>query len=164
MTNSILDVLTYMFDYIFESADYGSSSSEIDDASLKAHLSEAGFDNARIDKALLWLENIAAVQDGKTSPISASVNGGIRIYTDEEKSRLDAKARGFLLFLENMGQLNATQRETIIEQVLSLGDSNISLDDLKWVVMMVLGNSQDELSETEWLESVVFLDENPTLQ
>jgi Smg protein len=47
---------------------------------------------------------------------------------------------------------------------LSLGDSNISLDDLKWVVMMVLGNSQDELSETEWLESVVFLDENPTLQ
>jgi Smg protein len=63
-----------------------------------------------------------------------------------------------------MGQLNATQRETIIEQVLSLGDSNISLDDLKWVVMMVLGNSQDELSETEWLESVVFLDENPTLQ
>src|SRR6056300_478067 len=143
MTNSILDVLTYMFDYIFESADYGSSSSEIDDASLKAHLSEAGFDNARIDKALLWLENIAAVQDGKTSPISASINGGIRIYTDEEKSKLDAKARGFLLFL---------------------GDSNISLDDLKWVVMMVLGNSQDELSETEWLESVVFLDENPTLQ
>ena len=62
MTNSILDVLTYMFDYIFESADYGSSSSEIDDASLKAHLSEAGFDNARIDKALLWLENIAAAQ------------------------------------------------------------------------------------------------------
>ena len=63
-----------------------------------------------------------------------------------------------------MGQLNATQRETIIVQVLSLGDSNISLDDLKWVAMMVLGNSQDELSETEWLESVVFLDENPTLQ
>jgi Smg protein len=30
----------------------------------------------------------------------------------------------------------------IIEQVMSLGDTGIDLEDLKWVVMMVLGNSR----------------------
>ena len=58
MTNNILDVLTYMFDYLFEEAEQDSSH-EIDDMELKAHLSDAGFDTNRIDKALSWLENIA---------------------------------------------------------------------------------------------------------
>jgi len=60
--------------------------------------------------------------------------------------------------------LNANQREMIIEQVMSLGDASISLDDLKWVVMMVLGNSADGEVSAQWLESIVFLDENRTLQ
>ena len=64
MTNNILDVLTFMFDFLFESAEQGSAH-ELDDDLLKAHLSEAGFDDGRIDKALNWLENIASLQEGK---------------------------------------------------------------------------------------------------
>jgi len=66
--------------------------------------------------------------------------------------------------MENMGQLDANQREMIIDQIMSLGDSSLSLDDLKWVVMMVLGNSIDEGVSAQWLESIVFLDDNHTLQ
>jgi Smg protein len=77
---------------------------------------------------------------------------------------LDAKSRGFLLFMENMGQVDANQREIIIDQIMSLGDSSVSLDDLKWVVMMVLGNSNDEEISAQWLESIVFLDDNHTVQ
>jgi len=66
--------------------------------------------------------------------------------------------------MENMGQLDANQREMIIDQIMSLGDSSLSLDDLKWVVMMVLGNSIDEDVSAQWLESIVFLDDNHTLQ
>jgi hypothetical protein len=32
--------------------------------------------------------------------------------------------------MENMGQIDANQREMIIDQIMSLGDSTISLDDL----------------------------------
>ena len=163
MTNNILDVLTYMFDYLFEIAEQ-EDANEIDDNTLKAHLSEAGFEVARIDKALSWLENIAPLQDGKLKLLSVS-HGGMRIYNDDEKSKLDAKSRGFLLFMENMGQIDANQRETIIEQVMSLDDSDISLDDLKWVVMMVIGNSSEEEISAQWLESIVFLDDdNRTVQ
>jgi Smg protein len=47
---------------------------------------------------------------------------------------------------------------------MSLEDSKLSMDDLKWVVMMVIGNSTDTSVPTQWLESIVFYDDNPTLQ
>ncbi|SFV87253.1 Protein of unknown function Smg [hydrothermal vent metagenome] len=161
MTNNILDVLTYMFDYLFEVSD--EAAVEIDNIALKAHLSDAGFEINRIDKALDWLENIAILQDGKIQSFTNS-NGGLRIYNDAEKVRLNAKSRGFLLFMENMGQLSAIQREIVIEQVMSLDENSIHIDDLKWVVMMVIGNSDTEGVSPEWLESIVFLDDNRTVQ
>lgn len=160
--NNILDVLTYMFDYLFEVAEQNSSE-EIDDTALKAYLSDAGFETARINKALSWLENIAELQDGTTHSFSNS-NGGMRIYSESEQLKLDAKSRGFLLFMENIGQIDVNQREMIIDQIMSLGDSAISLEDLKWVVMMVLGNSKDEMLSPQWLESIIFLDDNHTIQ
>ncbi len=163
MTHNILDVLTYMFDYLFEEAEQDDAH-EIDDLELKAHLSDAGFDIAGIDKALNWLENIAALQDGKIKPFNTVYSSSMRIYTQAEQSKLDSKSRGFLLFMENIGQLDANQREMIIEQVMSLGEAKIDLEDLKWVVMMVLGNSVDGEISAQWLESIVFLDEKRTLQ
>ncbi len=162
--NNILDVLTYMFDYLFEEAEQNSSG-EIDDTALKAHLSDAGFEPARINKALNWLENIATLQEGGGDMRSfGNTNGGMRIYSEAEQLKLDAKSRGFLLFMENIGQIDANQREMIIDQIMSLGDSAISLEDLKWVVMMVLGNSNDETLSTQWLESIMSPDDNRTIQ
>lgn len=163
MTNNILDVLTYMFDYLFEVAEQDSFN-EIDDTTLKAHLSDVGFEVARIDKALDWLENIATLQGGNLK-LFGNASGSMRIYHADEKLKLNAKSRGFLLFMENIGQINASQREIIIEQVMSLDEPVVSLDDLKWVVMMVIGNSNEEEVLPQWLESIVFLDEdNRTIQ
>ena len=68
------------------------------------------------------------------------------------------------MFMENMGQLSASQREIVIDQVMSLEDSKLTIDDLKWVVMMVIGNSAEAPVPAQWIESIVFYDENPTLQ
>ncbi|WP_428086623.1 DUF494 family protein [Candidatus Thioglobus sp.] len=163
MTHNILDVLTYMFDYLFEEAELDNAH-EIDDIELKAHLSDAGFDVIGIDKALSWLENIATLQDGKIKPFSTAYQSSMRIYTHAEQQKLNTKARGFLLFMENIGQLDANHREMIIEQIMSLGEAKIDLEDLKWVVMMVLGNTTENEISAQWLESIVFLDETRTLQ
>lgn len=159
--NNILDVLTYMFEYLFEVAE--EEVNEIDDITLKARLSDAGFEVARIDKALSWLENIATLQDGNIQLPSHS-NGGMRIYSNDEKSKLNVKSRGFLLFMENIGQIDANQREMIIDQIMSLNDDTLSLDDLKWVVMMVLGNSNDQEISPQWLESIMSPDDSYTVQ
>jgi Smg protein len=47
---------------------------------------------------------------------------------------------------------------------MSLEDSKLSIDDLKWVVMMVIGNSAESAVPSQWIESIVFHDDNPTLQ
>ena len=55
-------------------------------------------------------------------------------------------------------------KEIVIDQVMSLEDSKLSIDDLKWVVMMVIGNSAESAVPSQWIESIVFHDDNPTLQ
>jgi Smg protein len=162
MTNNIIDVLTFMFDFLFESAEQDSSQ-EFDDHRLKTHLSEAGFDADRIEKALVWLENIAALQDGKIASFDTFHNS-MRIYSEHEKTKLDSRARGFIMFMENMGTHNASQRQIVIDQVMALEYSKLSIDDLKWVVMMVIGNSTESTVPSQWIESIVFYDDNPTLQ
>ncbi len=62
----------------------------------------------------------------------------MRIYTPEECERLDASCRGFLLFLEQIQVLNLETREMVIERVLALDTAEFDLEDLKWVILMVL--------------------------
>ena len=68
------------------------------------------------------------------------------------------------MFMENMGQLNPRQRKIVIDQVTSQEDSKLSIDDVKWGVMMVIGNSAESAVPSQWIESIVFYDDNPTLQ
>ena len=91
MTNNILDVLTFMFDILFESAEQDSAQ-EVDDDFLKSHLSDAGFDADRIEKALNWLENIAALQDGRIAAFDTTHNS-MRIYNELEKKQTRCKVQ-----------------------------------------------------------------------
>ncbi len=154
MTNNhnILDVLTYMFDFIFEVSD---SVNEIDDTLLKKELSQAGFDENGINEAFVWLDNITALQDGRTRTLTGGINS-VRIYSQTEKQKIDAPSREFLHFMQNSGILSVTQREIIINQLMSLESDDLSIDDLKWVVMMILGNEAGTSSHQQWLEAVVF--------
>lgn len=64
----------------------------------------------------------------------------MRIYTKKENVRLDASCRGFLLFLEQIQVLNLETREMVIDRVMALDNTEFDLEDLKWVVLMVLFN------------------------
>jgi uncharacterized protein Smg (DUF494 family) len=54
------------------------------------------------------LENIATLQDGETQAFG-SANGGMRIYSEEEKLKLGTKSRGFLLFMDS--DINLTESD-----------------------------------------------------
>ncbi len=157
---NILDVLNFMFDYIFEVAN---AKEEIDDTMLENHLTNAGFDKKGIYMALSWLDNISALQDGKISPFSTN-NDSLRIYSEHEKQKINLKNRNFLLFLENIGMLEPMQRELIISQVTSLNAKDISSNDFKWVVIMVLGNNSNSDHSNAWLEAVILDEHHQTIQ
>ena len=64
----------------------------------------------------------------------------IRIFTDGEHARLSSDCRGYLLSLERTGILSATQREIVIDRLLALETEDLSVDQLKWVALMVLSS------------------------
>lgn len=161
MTNNILEVLNFMFDFLF---DYSEKESlqEIDDDVLKAQLAAAGFDEKRIDKALNWLENMSGINKGNFETL-APKSDALRLYSQAEKNKLDVKAINFLMLMEDIEQITPTQREMIIEQSMSLQESKLSLEDFKWVVMMVIGNIEENSLPLKWFEFIVFEDDNKTL-
>ncbi len=135
MKQTVLDVLIYLFEnYMDEEIDL-----TIDRESIHSALTGAGFDDHQVSKAFDWLQVLAESGDEKAeSP--ACGGGSIRVFSSEEESKLDVESRGFLLFLEQTGVLGQTSRELVIDRVMALEAEDIDLEQLKWVVLMVLFN------------------------
>ena len=63
-----------------------------------------------------------------------------RIYTQEESLKFNVDCRGFILFLEQLEILTLDTREMIIERIMELDINELNLEDLKWIVLIVLFN------------------------
>ena len=83
----------------------------------------------------------------------------MRVFVEAELDRLDVECRGFLMFLEQHGVLDADQRELVLDRVMALDQDEIDVDDLKWVVLMVLFNQPGAEAAFAWMENQIFGDE-----
>lgn len=149
-----------MFDvlmYLFESYIHNETEMRVDQDTLTDDLTRAGFDRDDIYSALDWLEKLADLQEGQTPPLAlASDPLALRIYTAEEEQRLDADCRGFLLFLEQIKVLNLETREMVIDRVMALETQDFDLEDLKWVILMVLFNVPGCENAYQQMEDLLF--------
>ena len=157
MKESILDVLLYLFEhYLADDADLVRDRDALKSGPLFDELGLAGFSPAEINKAFEWLDALAT-QRPAASP--ARIGGPTRVYADAELDRLDMECRGFLMFLEQHGVLDAGQRELVVDRAMALEQDEMDLDDLKWVVLMVLFNQPGSEAAYAWMETQMFLDE-----
>ncbi|ACT05248.1 MULTISPECIES: DUF494 family protein [Dickeya] len=149
-----------MFDvlmYLFETYIHNETEMRVDQDTLTDDLTRAGFDRDDIYSALDWLEKLADLQEGQTPPLAlASDPLALRIYTAEEEQRLDVDCRGFLLFLEQIQVLNLETREMVIDRVMALETQDFDLEDLKWVILMVLFNVPGCESAYQQMEDLLF--------
>jgi Smg protein len=152
MKETILDVLLYLFEHYF----YDDPDAVRDRDSLQNGLIQAGFSPAEIHKAFDWLDELA-----RQRPVStvARRDTPVRVYADSEQDRLDLECRGFLMFLENSGVIDADQRELVLDRAMALDQDEVDVDDLKWVVLMVLFNQPGSEAAYAWMESQMFEDE-----
>ena len=127
----MFDILVYLFE------NYVHADACPEPAQLARKLTAAGFDEEEITEALEWLSGLRQLSDGER-PAQFSRAGSLRIYSDDEQVRLGVECRGFLLFLENAGILDSECREMIVERALALGETEIELENLKVIVLMVL--------------------------
>jgi Smg protein len=152
MKESILDVLLYLFEhYIADDSDLAR-----DRDSLQNSLLEAGFSTAEIRKAFDWLDGLDARRPGPATPRADSP---VRVYFGPELDKLDVDCRGFLLFLEQHGILDTDQRELVLDRAMALDQDEVDLDDLKWVVLMVLFNHPGSEAAYAWMETQMFEDD-----
>ncbi len=153
MKETVLDVLMYIFDnYIEDDVEFVP-----DQEFLKNQLVDAGFRDQQIEKAFAWLEGLA-IQREDSAVVSLPELPSVRLYSSRELEKLDTDCRGFLLFLEQIRVLNAHERELVIDRIMALESEEIDLQQLKWVVLMVLFNQPDKEAAITWMEDVVMDD------
>ena len=152
MKETILDVLLFLFEnYFYEDPD-----AVRDRDSLQQGLLQAGFSPAEINKAFDWLDELA---EQRPTTAIARVGGPVRVFVEAEPDRLDPECRGFLMFLEQHGVLDADQRELVLDRAMALDQEDVDVDDLKWVVLMVLFNQPGSEAAFAWMENQMFGDD-----
>jgi Smg protein len=144
--------------YLFENLIHNETEIRVDQDELTDELIRAGFHHDEIYKALSWLEKLAALQETDIKPYLAREAASLvtRIYTQDETMRLDVECRGFLLFLEQIKVLDSSTREMVIDRVMEIDSKEFGLEDMKWVVLMVLFNVPGKEIAYAQMEDLLF--------
>lgn len=151
MKESVLDVLMYLFEtYIGEDIE-----PEPDQNVLRDELERAGFNERVVTHALDWLDDLGDIV-GESDP--DFLPGSIRVFNPRESQRLDVECQGYIMYLEQIGILTTGQRERVLDRVLALGERDVDIDDIKWVVLMVLFTQPGQEDAYARMEDLVFED------
>jgi Smg protein len=150
MKENVLDVLMFLFENYF----YDEPEETPDRDSLEENLHQAGFTNGEINKAFHWLDGLA--EQRHQPDLFQSTQAPIRVYVDSELARLDTECRDFLMYLENIGIVDGQRRELVLDRLLALETDEITLEDMKWVVLMVLFNQPGQEANFAWMEDLMF--------
>ncbi|WP_440996754.1 DUF494 family protein [Arhodomonas sp. SL1] len=150
MKENVFDLLMYLFENYF----YNEDEPQPDRDSLTSELTDIGFSRSEIRKAFDWLDELANSRD--LPAVATNASRCVRVFAPREQERLDTEMRGFLLYLEQVGILAPHSRELVIDRVMALGDEEIDLDTLKWVVLMVLFSQPGEEEAFASMENLVF--------
>jgi Smg protein len=150
MKESVIDVLMYLFER------YADDDHDVypDREGLQSRLIEAGFSTSEIEKAFKWLDELSDYQ--QKSRLDSSTPASFRLYHVSESERIDRDCRGFLMFLEHTGVLTPTSRELVIDRIMALDTDELDLEQLKWIVLMVLMNLPGAETAYSWMEGLVF--------
>lgn len=147
MKENVFDVLIYLFEKFLD----GDADHQPDAEEVQTDLLEAGFPQAEIAKALDWLDTLTEQQ-----PISPVSTPAFRVFCSEECARLDSESRGLLMFLEQCGILTPASRELVIDRVMAIDEQHLTLENLKWMVLMVLFSQPDEELAFARMEHLVY--------
>jgi Smg protein len=148
MNDNVLDILIYLFENFLESDSAPQPSRDV----LRDELEQAGFAESGIERALEWLEGLAG--EGVQAPEVRQRS--FRAFNAFEMARLTTDVRGYLIQLEQAGILPAQQRELVIDRLMALESEEIEIEQVKWVVLMVLFSQPGQEQAYQRMEDLVF--------
>ncbi|MDD5462600.1 MAG: DUF494 domain-containing protein [Methylococcales bacterium] len=146
MKENIFDVLMYLFENYMEDEVEIFPDSDV----IRTELLEAGFESYEVNKAFDWLQSLGMQRTIKPATPT------FRIFCSHEKAKLDLECRNLIMFLEQNGILNTSNRELVIDRAMALENEEISMEKLKWIVLMVLLSQPDEELAFSRMEDIVY--------
>ena len=147
MKENIFDVLMYLFENYLEDEFDTLPDSDV----IRTELLEAGFEQIEVSRAFDWLESLSIRRS-----IKPTVTTTFRIFCSQEERILDLECRDFIMFLEQTGILTPENREIVIDRIMALENEEISLDKLKWIILMVLLSQPDDEVAFSRMEDIVY--------
>lgn len=159
MNENLIDVLIYIYENYMDSEE----SIPMDQLTLEEELLQAGFQQGEVSKAFNWLDELAWRQGSLVEYGTAAPNHSIRILSDREQQRMDLETQGLLLNLEQSGILDPMSRELVIERCMAIETEELTTDDVKWVVLLVLLNQPGQENAFALMEELVYNGEPPYL-
>ena len=147
MKENIFDVLIYLFENYLDD----DTVLQPDSDDIKTELLQAGFEPTEINTAFNWLEELT-----EKRTITPTLSSAIRIFCPQEEVKLDLECRNFLLFLEHCGILVPATREIVIDRAMAIDHETLSLDELKWTVLMVLLSQPGDDLAFSRMEDIVY--------
>jgi len=151
VNENVIDVLIYIFENYMDSEEEAAP----DQVMLEEELVQAGFPQGEIRKAFDWLDELAWRQ-GSLMVTDARPHKSMRVYTEEERLHLDLDIQGMLLYLEQVGILDQRSRELVIERAMAIDTDELSSDDVKWIVLLVLLNQPGQESAFALMEELIY--------
>jgi Smg protein len=160
VNENLIDVLIYIYENYMDSEE----SVPVDQVTLEEELLQAGFKAGEVNKAFDWLDELAWRQGSLVEYGSVAVaNRSMRIFSTEEQQKIDLEIQGMLLNLEQMGILDPMSRELVIERCMAIETEELTADDVKWVVLLVLLNQPGQENAFALMEELVYNGEPPYL-
>lgn len=154
MNPSVLNVVLYLFEHCLE--DYAEAPPR---EALEQMLCAGGFPASKVKEALDWLEGLSAEREAAAP--GARATGAERVFNGLELARLSREARGLLLYLEQIEVLGPAERELSIERALALDESEVGLEEMKWVVLLTLFHQPGQEAAYARMEDILHADAPP---
>ena len=104
-----------------------------------------------------------ACEQDETQRFHQQVSSAIRVYTLDESEKLKLAGQSLLWRLYNIGLLDQSSREMVIDRVMALDSEDVNIEHIKWVVLVVLSNQPGFAEIAEWAEVTVSEEISPTI-
>ena len=66
------------------------------------------------------------------------------------------ECRNFILFLQGMNILNSVSRELVIDRAMAIENTYLSIEELKWITLIVLLSQPDEELAIAHMENIIY--------
>ena len=135
----MLEVLAYLFEQFYNADGLP------DMSQLAKKLSLAGFEGEDIHDALAWLAELKQIDIAPYQMLDGTAVG-VRSLHPMELERLSEGAAAFLYSLDATRILSIGERELVLDRLLREPDGEVALERIKLIVLMVIWQKRDALS------------------